>query len=285
MASTSETARVWFITGCSTGFGRALAERVLQRGDQCVVTARDPAQVRSISEPYGNRALALALDVTNAGQREQAVAQAEQTFGHIDVLVNNAGHGYNSGVEEGDESQIRAMFETNFFALAALTRRVLPGMRARNTGHIINLSSVGGLAGNPGSGYYCASKFAVEGLSQALAQEVAPLGIRVTIVEPGPFRTDFQGRSMTVPSQAIDAYAQTAGARRVQLRQSSGRQPGDPLRAAEAIIQVVDAPHPPLHLALGRIALERAREKLKSHLGALDEWEELTLSADFPKEA
>ncbi len=284
MASSNDSTPVWFITGCSTGLGRALAERVLQRGHRCVVTARDPAQVQRIIAPYPETALPLALDVANPAQREQALTQAEATFGRIDVLVNNAGFGYNSAIEEGDESVVRAMFDTNFFGLAALTRRVLPGMRARGYGHIINLSSIGGLTGNPGTGYYCATKFAVEGLSQSLANEAKHLGIRVTLIEPGPFRTDFQGRSIKVPSHPIDAYAQTAGARRAMLRESDGKQAGDPVRAADAIIKVVESPNPPLHLALGKAALDRAREKLNEHLRLLAEWEEVTLSADFPNE-
>src|SRR6185436_27702 len=211
MASSNDATSVWFITGCSTGLGRALAERVLQRGYRCVATARDVAQVQAIVAPYPKHGLALALDVTNQAQLEQAVAQAEATFGGIDVLVNNAGYGYNSGVEEGEESVVRAMFDTNFFALSAMIRRVLPGMRARGRGHIINLSSAAGLVGNPGSGYYCASKFAVEGLSESLSKEVATHGLRVTLIEPGPFRTDFQGRSIRIPSKPIAAYAETAG--------------------------------------------------------------------------
>jgi NAD(P)-dependent dehydrogenase (short-subunit alcohol dehydrogenase family) len=156
-------------------------------------------------------------------------------------------------------------------------------MRARRRGHVVNMASIGGLIGNPGSGYYCASKFAVEGISQALAKEAGPLGIRVTLIEPGPFRTDFQGRSIKVPKQAIDAYAETAGARRRQLRESSGNQPGDPMRAADAIIKIVESADPPLHLLLGKIGLERVRESLNAHIRSIDAWEELTLSADFPK--
>ena len=283
MTSSSDAAPVWFITGCSTGIGRALAERVLQRGYRCVATARDVTQIQAIVAPYPQHSLAIALDVTDRAQLEQAVAQAEDKFGAIDVLVNNAGYGYNSGVEEGDESEVRAMFDTNFFGLAAMMQRVLPGMRARGRGHIINLSSVGGLIGNPGSGYYCATKFAVEGLSQALAKEAAPHGIRVTLIEPGPFRTDFQGRSIKVPRKPIDAYAETAGARRKQLRDNDGTQPGDPVRAADAIIKVFESAHPPLQLLLGKVGLERARANLKEHLRSIEEWEETTLSADYPK--
>ena len=277
MASPDDGTPVWFITGCSTGFGRALAERVLEHGHRCVVTARDLAQIEDIAAKHRRRALAAALDVTHREQVERAIEAAEAKFGRIDVLVNNAGWGYNSAIEEGEDEVIRAMFDANVFALAALMRRVLPGMRARGKGHIVNLSSMGGLVGNPGTGYYCATKFAVEAMSQSLAKEAAHLGIRVTLIEPGPFRTDFQGRSMTIPKQTIEAYAETAGARRKQLRENSGKQVGDPYRAADAIIKVVESDDPPLHLLLGKIALERVREKLTSHLALIDKWEAVTL--------
>ena len=274
---------VWFITGCSSGFGRALAERVLLHGHRCVVTARNAGQIADIVAAHPKAALALALDVTDERQRRDAIARAEDAFGRIDVLVNNAGHGYSAAIEEGDESDIRAMFDTNFFGLAAMTRSVLPGMRARARGHIINISSIGGLVANPASGYYCATKFAVEGLSEALAKEVAPLGIRVTIIEPGPFRTDFQGRSMRPVKRTIDAYAGTAGARRAQLRESSGKQAGDPARAADAIINVVESADPPLHLVLGRIGVGRVREKLRGLLQSVDASEATSIGADFPE--
>ena len=280
--STSSNPPVWLITGCSTGLGRALAERVLEHGHRCVVTARDPATVRDIVAPYPETSLALALDVTDAAQRDRAVAQAESAFGRIDILVNNAGYGYLAAVEEGEDSEVRAMFETNFFALAALMRRVLPGMRARRAGHIINISSIGGLLGNPSSGYYNATKFAVEGLSQAMAKEVGPLGIRVTLIEPGPFRTDWAGRSLHVVKEPVDAYAEVAAARRAQLRQNSGKQPGDPLRAADAIIQVAESADPPLHLVLGKIGLQRVREKVDEFVRSMDAWEAVTLATDYP---
>ncbi len=275
---------VWLITGCSTGLGRALAERVLRHGDRCVVTARSEGQIADIVTAHPEAALALELDVTVDRQRRDAIARAEEAFGRIDVLVNNAGHGYSAAIEEGDEDDIRAMFETNFFGLAAMTRAVLPGMRARSHGHIVNIASIGGVVANPASGYYCATKFAVEGLSEALAKEVAPLGIRVTIIEPGPFRTDFQGRSMHPVKYTIDAYAATAGARRAQLRQSSGKQAGDPVRAAAAIIEVVESTDPPLHLVLGRVGVERVREKLREFLRSIDESEATSLAADFPQD-
>ena len=274
---------VWFITGCSTGLGRALAERVLEHGHRCAVTARKASQIEDIVARFPDRGLALALDVTDDGQVDRALAEASATFGRIDVLVNNAGWGYNSAIEEGEDHVIRAMFDVNVFALASLMRKVLPGMRARGKGHIVNLSSMGGLIGNPGTGYYCATKFAVEAMSQSLAKEAAHLGIRVTLIEPGPFRTDFQGRSMTVSQHSIDAYADTAHARRKQLRESSGKQAGDPLRAADIIIKVVESDDPPLHLLLGKVAFERVRDKIAGHLALIDEWKEVTLSADYPK--
>jgi NAD(P)-dependent dehydrogenase (short-subunit alcohol dehydrogenase family) len=282
MNNDKKAAPVWLITGCSTGLGRALAERVLLNGQRCVATARNPAQIADIVATYPETALAIGLDVTDARQRQDVVARAEKAFGRIDMLVNNAGHGYSAAVEEGDDSAIRPMFETNFFALAAMTRLVLPGMRSRGGGHIINISSIGGLVGNPASGYYNATKFAVEGLSQALAKEVGPLGIRVSLIEPGPFRTDFQGRSMTSAAKPIDAYAETAGARRTQLKASSGKQPGDPVRAADAIIKVVESADPPLHLVLGKNGVQRVREALQEVLRSVDEWESVSLGADFP---
>jgi len=282
MQPNEETSSVWFITGCSTGLGRALAERVLQRGHRCVVTARDSAQVAGIVAAYPKTSLAIALDVTRQAQREQAVARAEAVFGGIDVLVNNAGYGYLAAVEEGEDSEVRAMFESNFFGIAALLRLALPRMRERGSGHIINISSIGGLLGNPGVGYYNATKFAVEGLTEALALEVRPHGIRVTLIEPGPFRTDWAGRSLRVVKTPMDAYAGTFGVRRAQMLAGAGRQPGDPIRAADAIIKVVESSNPPLHLLLGRNGLERVREKLNDLQRSIDEWEEVTLSADFP---
>ena len=274
--------RVWLITGCSSGFGRALAAAVLARGERCVVTARDVDTLRDLVAAYPDTGLALPLDVTDRDQREHAVVQAERAFGRIDVLVNNAGYAYYAAAEEGDDARIREMFETNFFGLVALTQRVLPAMRARRQGHIVNISSVGGLVANIASAFYAASKFAVEGFSESMAQEVAPHGLRVTIIEPGPFRTDFQGRSVKVVPQPLGAYADTVGARRAALQASSGKQPGDPVRAAEAIINCVDSQDPPLRLLLGKIAYDRAGEKFESMLRSREAWRDVTLGADFP---
>ncbi|HYG88999.1 MAG TPA: oxidoreductase [Azospirillum sp.] len=274
---------VWFITGCSTGFGRDLARLVLERGWRVAATARDPRRIEDLVAAHPDRARALALDVTNPAQVQQAVRDAEQAFGGIDVLVNNAGYGYLSAIEEGEDAEIRAMFETNVFGLAAVTRAVLPGMRARRRGHIVNISSQGGLVGFPGSGYYAATKFAVEGLSEALSKEVAPLGIRVLLVEPGPFRTDWAGRSLKQSPTFIDDYEQTSGERRRQIAGYSGKQPGDPVRAAEAIIAAVQSPNPPLRLLLGRQALDNVRAKLESMAKEIDAWEGTTVGADFPE--
>jgi NAD(P)-dependent dehydrogenase (short-subunit alcohol dehydrogenase family) len=247
-----------------------------------VATARDVARLGDLVADYPTTAIALALDVTNGKQTIGAVAITERAFGCIDVLVNNAGYGYLAAVEEGEDDEIRAMFETTFFGLVALTKAVLPGMRQRRHGHIVNISSIGGLVGNPGSGYYNATKFAVEGLSEALAKEVEPLGIRVTAVEPGPFRTDWAGRSLKQTRQPIAAYAETAGARRAQVSGRSGKQPGDPARAAAAM-QAVEARNPPRHLVLGRPALDIIRTKLSDLAGEIDAWAATTLGADFPK--
>ena len=283
MSKNESSTPVWFITGCSSGIGRALAERVLGRGHRCVATARNPAGIADIVRGFPEASLALGLDVTDDRQRSDAIAKTEKAFGRIDVLVNNAGHGYSAAIEEGEDDEIRRMFETNFFALAAMTRRVLPGMRARGSGHIVNISSIGGLVGNPASGYYNATKFAVEGLSQALAKEVAPLGIRVTLIEPGPVRTDFQGRSMSTVAKPIDAYATTAGARRTQLLASSGKQAGDPVRAADAIIKIVESDDPPLHLVLGKTGVQRVRDELQQVLRTVDAWEAVSVATDFPE--
>jgi len=273
---------VWFITGCSTGLGRALAQRVLEHGHRALVTARNVDQIRDILADYPETALGVALDVNDAGQVDSALSQADEKFKGIDVLVNNAGYGYLAAVEEGDDQDVRDMFETNFFSLAALIRKVLPAMRARGRGHIINISSVGGLLGAASSGYYNATKFALEGLSEALAQEVEPLGIRVTAIEPGPFRTDWAGRSIKQAKHPISAYADTAGARRAQIAERSGKQAGDPVRAADAIIKVVESPDPPHNLILGKNGLDRVRAKLAGLMQSIDDWEDVTLSADYP---
>ncbi len=275
--------KIWFITGCSTGLGYELGKRVLERGDSAVLTARSPDKLRELRSQYNDKAIALSLDVTDDNAIEKAVADAEAHFGRIDVLVNNAGYGYFSAIEEGEDAEIRRQFETNVFGLYSVTRRVLPGMRARRSGHIVNISSVGGLMAFPATGYYHASKFAVEGFSESLSQEVSPLGIKVTIVEPGRFRTDWAGRSMIESKTVIDDYSETAGARRKAAHEYSGSQPGDPVRGADAIIKAVDAAEPPLRLLLGSDAYKLAQGRLEALQKNFDAWKDVTISTDFPQ--
>ena len=245
MPSFSNDSPVWFITGCSTGFGREVAQQVLARGARAVLTARDKARVADLAEGHAERSLVLDLDVTDPVQISAAVQATQARFGRIDVLVNNAGYGYQAAVEEGDDREIRAMFDTNVFGLFAVTRAVLPGMRERRAGHVMNITSVAGLVGFAGSGHYAASKHAVEGWSDSLSAEVAQLGIRVTCIEPGPFRTDFAGRSLRQTPTRIAEYEATAGVRLRGTVDASGKQPGDPARAAEAILAPRRCPERP----------------------------------------
>jgi NAD(P)-dependent dehydrogenase (short-subunit alcohol dehydrogenase family) len=274
--------KVWFITGCSTGFGRELAKMALDEGYRCVVTARDPAKVEDIAKGREDQALVLELDVTDSVEADAAVKSAERHFERIDVFVNNAGIGYFGAVEESDEEEVRRMFEINFFGLSRMTRAVLPIMRKQRSGHIVNISSIGGLRSFPTLAYYHATKYAVEGFSESLALEVAPLGIKVTIVEPSGFRTDWAGRSAHQATTRIADYAQTAGQNLENLRDYSGKQPGDPVRAAAAIIGAVESPEPPLRLLLGKAALKGARGKLDMLKRDFDAWEKTTVEADFP---
>jgi NADP-dependent 3-hydroxy acid dehydrogenase YdfG len=279
---TNEQKPVWFITGCSTGFGRELAVLLLGQGQRVVATARDVTKINDLVAGHEDIALALPLDVTDADAIARAVQQAQAKFGQIDVLVNNAGYGYLAAIEEGEDAPVRTMFDTNVFGLIDMTKAVLPGMRARRRGHIINLSSIGGLVSFAATGYYHATKFAVEGLSGSLALELAPLNIRVTVVEPGPFRTDFAGRSIGQSKTEIADYAGTAGVRRQQTFARSGNQQGDPVRAAQAIIDAVASPDPSLHLLLGKPALELARKDIEAKQRDFDAWEAVTLGADYP---
>jgi len=273
---------VWFVTGCSSGFGREFVRAGLAHGFRVVATARDPRTLDPLIAGHQEQAKAIALDVTRADQIADAIDQAERAFGGVDVLVNNAGYGYMAAVEEGQDTEIRALFETNVFGLAAMTRAILPGMRARRHGTIVNIASVGGIIGFPGSGYYAATKFAVEGLSEALAVEVAPLGIRVLLVEPGPFRTDWAGRSLKQSAFFISDYEQTAGKRRRAMAKYSGTQPGDPARAAEAVIRALQLPAPPEHLVLGREGVENVERQLRRELEQIERCKEISLSADYP---
>lgn len=280
---TQNTNPVWFITGCSTGFGRELAKLVIGRGGRAVVTARDRAKVADLADGAEDRVLARSLDVTDAGQIAASVGAAKGKFGRIDVLVNNAGYGYQSSIEEGEEDKIRAQFDANVFGLFALTRAVLPVMRGQRSGHILNITSVAGFVGFPASGYYAATKHAVEGFSDSLAAEVGPLGIRVTCIEPGPFRTDWAGRSLVQTPNAIDDYADTAGARLKATSEKSGTQAGDPVRAGEAMIRVTEMENPPRHLVLGAWGYDAVTTRLKQALADIEAWRETSLGADYPE--
>ncbi|TXH33088.1 MAG: SDR family NAD(P)-dependent oxidoreductase [Rhodospirillaceae bacterium] len=279
---TTQSSPVWFITGCSTGFGHELAKLVIARGWRTVVTARDKSRLESLIDGHANTTLALDLDVTKPEQVQAAAKAAQARFGRIDILVNNAGYGYQATVEEGEEAKIRAQFDANAFGLFALTRAILPIMRQQHSGHVINLSSVAGFIGFPGSGYYAASKHAVEGWSDALAAEVAPLGIKVTCVEPGPFRTDWAGRSLKQTPNRIADYAETAGTRLKNTAAGSGKQPGDPIRAAEAMIKITQSENPPRHLVLGAFGIDAVTKKLRASLDEIEQWRELGLATDFP---
>ncbi len=274
---------VWFITGCSTGFGHELAKLVLDRGWRAVVTARDRDRVLDLAHGRDGRALALSLDVIDDDEIDAGVAAATETFGRIDVLVNNAGYGYLSSIEEGVAEEIRAQFEANVFGLFAMTRAVLPVMRQQGSGHILNVSSVAGFCGFPGSGYYSASKHAVEGFSASLSREMAPLGVKVTCVEPGPFRTDWAGRSMTQTASAIPAYAETVASRMATTAKNSGTQAGDPVRAAEAMIALVAESDPPLHLVLGEWGHDAVTKKLRETLAEVEGRRQTALDTDYPK--
>jgi NAD(P)-dependent dehydrogenase (short-subunit alcohol dehydrogenase family) len=279
---TTETGKkpVWFITGCSTGFGRELARQVLERGHRAVVTARNPADLHGLATR--GEALLLKLDVTDQEQVDAAIKAAEDKFGRIDVLVNNAGIGYFASVEESEEKEVRRMFEINVFGLSRMIQAALPGMRARRHGFIVNFSSIGGLCAFPSLGYYNATKFAVEGLSEALWQEVEALGIKVMLVEPSGFRTDWAGRSASESKSKIADYAATAGEWRTEIRDSSGKQPGDPVRAVRAIIEAVESAHPPHRLLLGKNAYDAATAKLTSLREDFTAWKAVSLGADFP---
>lgn len=261
----------WLITGCSTGLGRAFAEAVLDRGHDVVVTARDVASVQDLADAHPETALAVALDVTDDAQVGAAVRAAEERFGGVDVLVNNAGYGYRSALEEGVDADVRQLFETHVFGTVRLTKAVLPAMRERRSGTIVNLSSIGARVAPEGSGYYAAVKAAVEALTLSLRKEVAPLGIRAMVVEPGGFRTDFAGRSLTQSTEPIADYADTAGKRRKENDTVHGTQPGDPAKAAAALIEAVESDQPPYMLLLGNDASDNFRTALHALLDEVDQ--------------
>ncbi|NPD21483.1 oxidoreductase [Alterinioella nitratireducens] len=275
--------RTWLITGSSSGLGLALGKAVVKAGDRVVATARDTARLGEIGALDPERVLCLSLDVRDPAQIVATVTAAMARFGRIDVLVNNAGHGYRAAVEEGDATEVRDLFETNFHGPVALIQAVLPAMRQRRSGHIVNVSSIVGRFARPGSGYYSATKFALEGLSDALRGEVEPLGIAVTLVEPGQFRTDFAGRSLQQSATKIGDYDLTAGPRRKENDRTHGTQPGDPARAAEAILTAVASETPPFRLALGSDALRLIGAELEAQADELAAWAPLSATTDFPQ--
>lgn len=271
----------WLVTGCSTGFGREIARAALEDGHNVVVTARRAEAVQDLADEFGDRALAFALDVTDTGQIAAAVAAAETAFGGIDVLVNNAGHGYLSAVEEGEDAEVRKLFNVNFFGAVDMIKAVLPGMRARSNGHIVNISSMTGLVANPPNAYYSSTKFALEAVTEALATEVRPLGIKVTAIEPGAFRTDWATRSMKESGTPIAEYADVA-ARKDLIKQFADLLPGDPRKVAEAVLMVTKLEDPPLRLLLGRDVLKAMRDKIAALTASIDEWAPVTKDVNFP---
>ncbi|MGF6266287.1 oxidoreductase [Paraburkholderia youngii] len=272
---------VWFITGVSSGFGRSLAEAVLARGDKVVGTVRNETQMASFENLAPGRAHGLLLDVTDAAAVPRAVGQALERTGAIDILVNNAGYGLFGALEEVSDAQARQLFDTNVFGTVNVIRAVLPHFRARKRGHIVNFSSVAGVIGIAGCSFYCASKHAVEGLSESLAQELHPFGIGVTLVEPGGFRTNFAGGSLKWSENELPDYSETVGQMRRYMSSYHGTQAGDPAKAAEAIVRAVSADAPPLRLPLGPDAVDVVRKKLASVQDNLETWLEVSSSTNF----
>ena len=276
-----DTPKTWFITGASTGLGEALATLLLKKGDRVAATFRQPAQVAAFTQQAPGQSLGVLADVTNAPQVTAAVQQALAAFGHFDVVVNNAGYGSLGSIEEVTEEETQRQFDVNVFGSLCLIRAVLPHLRARKAGHILNITSVGGLVGFAHSGIYNASKFALEGLGESLAAQLQPLGIHVTNVEPGPFRTKWAGESATYSETKIADYASTVGAGLTASLGRDGNQTGDPVKAAEAMYQLVHLPNPPVHLLLGGFAYQLVRQKLQALLKEIDDFAYLGEPTDF----
>lgn len=273
--------KIWFITGCSTGLGRSLALAALEAGHRVAVTARDTDDVADIVGAHPDASVGIALDVTDPEAVVDAIGRAEARFEGIDVLVNNAGYGYRAAVEESDDAEVRRQFATNFFGPLAVIKAALPSMRERGTGTIVNVSSIAARLAMPGSAFYSASKFALEGLSDALRREVEPLGLRVLMVEPGAFRTDFAGRSLRGESGGIAAYDGNAGARRKGSDATDGTQPGDPDRAARVIMETVARDELPVRLLLGSDAVSIVGEEIERQRAEIEEWRDVSRTTDF----
>jgi NAD(P)-dependent dehydrogenase (short-subunit alcohol dehydrogenase family) len=268
----------WLVTGCSTGIGRHVVEAALEAGHQVVITAR---KREAIEDLVSDRSIAVALDVTSKAQIAAAVDAAQQAFGGVDVLVNNAGYGYMAAIEEGDDAEVRALFDTNYFGAVDMIKAVLPQMRERRAGRIINISSMAGIVANPPNAYYSATKFALESLTEALSKEVAGLGVKVSAIEPGAFRTDWAARSMKESDAPIEDYAADVGARKELIKAFANDLPGDPRKVAEACVMLTTLEEPPLRLLLGHDVLKAAREKLTGFLASIDEWEAVTKDVGY----
>ncbi|HWI44244.1 MAG TPA: oxidoreductase [Nocardioides sp.] len=266
----------WLVTGCSTGIGREIAQAALDAGHRVCVTARSVEAVEDFGS-FGEQVVVVPLDVTDRDQVSAAVDAVEQAWGGIDVLVNNAGYGYLSAVEEGDDAEVRRLFDTNYFGAVDMIKAVLPGMRAQGSGHIINISSMTGLVANPPNAYYSSTKFALEALTEALAKEVGPLGIKVSAVEPGGFRTDWAKRSMKEASAPIEDYAADVGARKELIRAFADHLPGDPAKLAQHVVMLAGLADPPLRLLLGADVLKAVRDKIAELSASIDAWEQVTL--------
>ncbi len=276
--------KIWFITGASRGFGALVTELALQRGDKVVATARNPA---TITERFGQRPdlLPLKLDVADEDEARVAAQAAIDAFGQIDVLLNNAGFGLVGAVEESSAREVEAVYRTNVFGLLNVTRAVLPFMRAQRSGHVINISSIGGYRSGVGFGVYCSTKFAVEGLSEALHHELKPLGVQVTVVEPGYFRTDFlDSTSLSVSGSEIEDYGETSGAVRHRAAELNHAQPGDPARLARVLVELADEGDAPVRLPLGSDTVAAIEAKHQSDAAILDRWRHVSVSTDFPVE-
>ena len=278
-----EDVQRWLVTGCSTGIGREIARCALEAGHRVAVTARRVEDVADFVDTFGTAAIALPLDVTDRTAIDAAVAATHEAFGGIDVLVNNAGYGYLSAVEEGDDAEVRRLFDTNYFGVVDTLKAVLPGMRARGSGRIVNISSMTGLVANPPNAYYSSTKFALEALTEALAKEVGPLGIKVSAIEPGGFRTDWAKRSMKEAAVPIDDYAGDVGVRKDLIRQFADHLPGDPRKVGEAVVMLAGLDDPPLRLLLGADVLQATRAKLADLAASIDEWEPVTLDVGFER--
>ncbi len=269
----------WLVTGCSTGIGRAIAVAALDAGHSVLVTARRPDAVKDLVDAYPGTAVSAALDVTDRAQIEHAVAQADTSFGGVDVLVNNAGYGYLSAVEEGDDAEVRALFDTNFFGALDMIKAVLPGMRNRGVGHIVNVSSMTGIVTNPPNTYYSCTKHTLEALTEGLAKEVAPFGIRVTAIEPGAFRTDYITRSMH-RAEDMTEYGEISERKEV-IAAFGEHLPGDPAKLAAAVLEIAGMDDPPLRLLLGRDALHAFNEKIETWTASVRAWEQVSTAMNF----